>query len=527
MNFEDMNLNKKDKWFLLAICIFSLILITYYIIFNVNLGIYCSDVYIYLLNALYFTGTNIDATGNIHLSPIICFLTSLLFELGLVDRLAIYIVTGLFAFLGNIGIYILFRNKFNQLYSLTGTIMFSTFSINLLWLANGSLDIPAISLTIWTVLFAMIAIDKNPKFYIILFPVFLLGFFTRYTVGLILPVLLLYYVLQKGFKIDKNELKYMLIGIAIALIIGAIILTSIIYLSNDMSPFINQASGGISGTLGSSQDPGYNPNSLFYIENFLNFISSSHTNFDGSTPVLENPTLLSIIPIIIILLGILITIKDNYKNKIRNNKILASIIIIGVLSIIIFDQITPIITIILILFCLLLAGKLTENHKELMMLGWILSYLIFFSYLEIKVDRYIITLIPAFIYFILFYLSKIQSKISIKENIIPIILIILFIGQGFAFAYTVEDTDEFRNHQIMADYVINNVEDYENQSIGVCNLRAYSWYLTKYLGAIDSSETSLIESSGMDYYISDKQLNLTNYTEIKNIDNLYLYKKIS
>jgi hypothetical protein len=37
----------------------------------------------------------------------------------------------------------------------------------------------------------------------------------------------------------------------------------------------------------------------------------------------------------------------------------------------------------------------------------------------------------------------------------------------------------------------------------------------------------LIDSSELDYYISNiKQDNLTNFTEIKNIDNLYVYERI-
>lgn len=51
--FEDFNLNKKDYYYLIALTVFSFVLTCYYIIFNWNLGIYCSDVYIYLLNALY------------------------------------------------------------------------------------------------------------------------------------------------------------------------------------------------------------------------------------------------------------------------------------------------------------------------------------------------------------------------------------------------------------------------------------------------------------------------------------------
>ena len=107
--FEEFNINKKDKYYLIFITLFSTILVAYYIHFNEMLGISCSDVYIYLLNALYYTGTNINSTKFIDLSPVICFLTSLFFRAGFVDELAIYIVTGAFAILGNIGFYLLLK----------------------------------------------------------------------------------------------------------------------------------------------------------------------------------------------------------------------------------------------------------------------------------------------------------------------------------------------------------------------------------------------------------------------------------
>ena len=101
MNFNALKDNKE----LILITIISTILVAYYINFNNNLGIYCSDVYVYLLNALYYAGTNIHSTKSIYLSPVVCFLTSLIFELGYVDKVAIFIVTGIFAIIGNIGMF--------------------------------------------------------------------------------------------------------------------------------------------------------------------------------------------------------------------------------------------------------------------------------------------------------------------------------------------------------------------------------------------------------------------------------------
>ena len=78
MILKDLNIRKDDYLYLGLIIAISAILTYYYINFNHGLGIYCSDVYIYLLNALYFTGTNINSMQTIYLSPVICFLTSLL-----------------------------------------------------------------------------------------------------------------------------------------------------------------------------------------------------------------------------------------------------------------------------------------------------------------------------------------------------------------------------------------------------------------------------------------------------------------
>ena len=182
--FEDFNIKSKDKYYLLALLIFSSIMVVYYINFNLKVGISCSDVYVYLLNALYYTGTNHHSTNNIYLSPIICFLTSILFRLGLVDKLAIFIVTGLFAILGNIGVYLLFRQFFDENLSMCGAVMYLTTSLSLTWLANGTLDVPAVGMTVWFALLCIIAIDKNPKFYMYAIPFLIIGFFTRYTVAL-------------------------------------------------------------------------------------------------------------------------------------------------------------------------------------------------------------------------------------------------------------------------------------------------------------------------------------------------------
>ena len=75
------------------------------IIWNEEIYIsYCSDVYVYLLNSLNFAGIDLGSHSPLYLSPVICFCTSLLFRLGYVDITSIYIVTGVFAIFGMVGL---------------------------------------------------------------------------------------------------------------------------------------------------------------------------------------------------------------------------------------------------------------------------------------------------------------------------------------------------------------------------------------------------------------------------------------
>lgn len=522
MFLDDFNLTKKDSYYLFGIILFTLILISYYILFNMNLGIYCSDVYVYLLNAVYFSGTNINSSQTIYLSPVICFLTSLLFKAGITDKLAIFIITGLITFTGNIAFYLLLKQKFTSLMSVCGVILYSTFAINLTWLSNGTIDLPAVAITIWIVLFTVISM-KNPKYYMLIIPMFIIGFFTRYTIVLILPVLGLYYLYSKGFTLKRTDFKYILIGGLLGIIIALIILIPINYMSNGYFGVTGQISSGISGSKGSTSDLAYNTNTAYYLINFLNFISSFKVTFANRTPVLENFTPNSIIITLILLTGAILWIR---KSEFNLKKESISGIVLLIISLATFNHISSFITIILTVLSLFLIGKDSENKENWTMIAWILTYLIFFSYFNIKVNRYIIPAIPPLIYLILSSIDLINTEFPINKKIIPIALIILFCLQGFMFTFAFEDTNDYNSPEAMSDYIISEIPDYANHTIGVYNMRYYHWYLGKNITGIESNNQSKIESGNISYYLSDiKQNNLSNFTEIKNINNLYLYKR--
>ena len=520
--FEEFNIKRKDKSYLLFILIYSIILVGYYIHFNDNLGIYCSDVYVYLLNALYYTGTNIRSTGTIYLSPLICILTSMFFYLGFVDKLAIYIVTGAFAVFGNLGFYLLLKRYFDENLSLAGCVIYSSLSLYLTWLANGTLDIPAVSMIIWTALFAVIAINDNPRYYQYAIIFVVLGIFTRYTTILTLPALALYYLHEKGFRIDRKDLRYIAKGTAIGLVLLIIAMSAIMIMGHGHFAAGSQISTGVNGAQGSQSDPAYNDDVSYYLTNFPNFISNSHTVIDGN-PVLENPTPLAWAVIAMLIIGMGLWLYEHERKFERKDLIGLLFFILAIAS---FTRVSSVITTLLDLIGLYIMGRGSENKTEYFMIAWIFSSIIFFSYYTIKVNRYMLPAFPAIIYFILLSADTVNSRININRNIIPAILIGLFMIQAFAFTFTFEPTDEFKTIEDVSDYIIDNNPDYENISIGVYNVRAYNWWLGGNLLPIESNETEKIDNSNATYYISDQILeNSTRYSEIKNINNVYIYER--
>ena len=526
MFLEEFSFDRKDKYILLFITIFSIILTAYYIKFNQNLGIYCSDVYVYLLNAVYYNGHNIFSVKNIYLSPIICYLTSILMNAGIKDATSILLITGLFAIIGNIGLYFLLRTRFDSILSLTGVILYVTFALNLTWLANGSIDIPGVSITLWTVLFLILAVDKNPKYYLLVFPVFAIAFFTRYQIIFIIPVLILYYLYRKRFKIEKQDLKYIIIGILVVVSLSAIILNPVINMGQGNFEPTEQISNGINGIQGRANDPAHNTDVKYYVSNFLNFISSSKVTYEHNTPALEDPTILSYIIVGILTIGSLLFIAKRDYELDKMHLISVALFIIAFITF--FTNTSSVVPISITFLGLFLMGCKSKNQKGLLMLSWILVNLIFYSYYTLKVNRYIIPAIPPLIYLILVGIDMINEKININRNILPIALIVLFIIQGFTFCFAFEETNHFIAPQEISEYIIHENPDYEKCKIGVYNMRPYLWYLGENVTGIESSTLTKIEQSNVTYYISNAKLDgLNGYNEKTNIDYLYLYEKIN
>ena len=267
-------------------------------------------------------------------------------------------------------------------------------------------------------------------------------------------------------------------------------------------------------------------NDVFFLDEgdkvYVN-VKNTNTTMEGN-PTLENATPLSWAVIGIIILGMGLWIYNNRRGFEKKDLIPIAFFILAILS---FTRISSIVTTLLVLIGIYFMGRESEHKTVYFMLAWIFSNIIFYSYYPIKVNRYLLPIFPAVIYFLLLSIDTINEKIKINKNIIPLILIALFLIQAFTFTMTFEKTHEFMAIEDVSDYIKDNNPDYENMSIGVFNVRAFNWWLGENLLPISSTDEALIDSCNATYYISNRVLdNVTNYTEIKEIDNIHIYEKI-
>ena len=555
---DDLNISKNDFFYLLILTVFS-ILITYTLInFNQALGIYCSDVFIYLSNSLVFAGYE-SSILYLYLSPVICILTAILFKLGFLSEASLYLVTGIFCILANIGIYVLLKNKFSSLLSLCGAFLFGSFSLTLLWWANGTLDVPAVALSIWTVIFILLAVDNDSKYYMIAIPLFVLAVFTRYTALFLLPLILLYYLSKHDFftnldllivdrqefsrklksYIKSEEFRNILKSFAIAFMLVVLFSATILAYGSNLS-FLTQSSTFASGSKGEVIDNAYTTDTFFYLHDFPNFLYSDYVSFDNVIPVLNGSNPMSFFLIGLFAAGILLSgyklINAERKGESKYKYLVWILFVVLLVISILSFKINSLITITLILIDLVILFSYFRKigidreiySTDIFMLAWLLV---------IKVNRYIITVFPAFIYFVIYALNEIldlSGKFEFfefkKQNllkIIPILLIVFCIFSAFTFTSTVHYNEDFNKNKVIADYLTEYDSDYMSKDVAVFKQRPYNWFLRMYTIPITDDRLDYLESSNITYYISDGNFNLSNYTMIYQKEGLYLYERIN
>ena len=554
-SFIKKNQNKLSLLFIVVLfAIITCILI--YINSSQNiLGTAYRDVYFYLIEALRFSGVSISGYAYVnYLSPLVPFLTSILFRLGMVSETSIFIVTGLFYFLEVVGFYYLLKLRFNNLMAVCGTVIFGGLTSNLLWAGNGTIDIPAIALSIWAIYFMIKGFNSNSKYFILAIPIGVLAFFGKYTAALIFPLMVLYYIFRGNYLADIKKYFKSIFGGVICGGIVAIPFFAYFILNKIPFGFINQASEISSKTTTTATVSGghHVTNNLFY---YLTALKE----------FIYNPNhILSYIIILIGLMGLCIIVYKFCKSLenptiekvsrisfLNNYKIgLALSIIIGAISFFTAGKMSFIINEGLLFISLIMFSyfynKILDIKKypyfslDLLMFTWYLSYLVFFSSHLTKVARYFTAMAPGFIYIIILSLNLICKNLTIKlpkiplklKTLIPIVLIIVFVVSSFGYLNTDKHVSLVDDEQKMVEWIEGNIPNYGNMNFSSIRGPIYTWYLQEEVKTtVHNNNSSDIYNQmvkdNISYYIStNSSLEIPNTSKLQNFGNVTIYKRV-
>lgn len=552
--------------------LFILILITlgisaYLLNVQMRIGVPYWDVFNYLNTAMYFAGiSNEGVTGFIYLPPLIPFLTSILFRMGYVSINAIFLVSSLMFIIGVIGFYLLLKERFNSILSFTGSLIFISLPVVISWATSGGIDIPGLSLSIWTIYFLVAGVKNNHKYLYLVLPAFILAFLARYTAGLIIIPILFYLLINLNLIKKMEDLKKIILWISVEL---AILITVSIYFLMKLG-IISSILTLIMGVATSSStgvgDVAYNPNIFYYLQNLLNYISISQLIGPYQqilNPSQGMPSVLAIIIALITILGILFYIHRIFipKIQISDESVLnrMNIVKITVISILIISGIISfyyesfILSEIILLGILYLLYKFmfietTENNYkiglDLMFLSWFCAYFIFQGILPLKVDRYFITMAPALVYFIILGLSEFMrftgpkiKNCNLRQWGIYLIVGSVFLSSATAIyiGHTPKKTFTIDIGN-SSDWIKEYDPNYKEKVISSDYPNAVTWYLKKetlggYPRFFNSADefADYLQTNNVSYYIdsiSNPHPVLKGYRIIKSFGVVVIYERI-
>ena len=491
MNFNDFNLNKNDYLYLGLLFLFICALSYRLMDFQMSGGMYSPDECLYLISAMKYAGLdfyNICDVNDLFFTPVVSFLTSLLLRCGLDGHFSISFVSLIFGIFSILGMYVLLKYRFDSLLCLTGSILFGSFSTFLLNYASGLIDIPGVAVSIWMVIFGLMAIDKNPKYFYLLFPLCAFGFFTRYTSIFVVPAIFLYYLIKKDvIKLvdiwinDKHlfkkialtyfksaELKCIISSMIITVILTFLFCKFTLFDYNAPLRFFEHSISTLHVSNQVSNAIDFNSGKLYYLKGFdNNFLFGFNRDFNFQLRytlflIIFGGLAFKLINILLNL-GKFNSFKSSYKTKYFNIFLMIILVISTILSFIeskfylnhLISNIFLIISLITF-FSLIKQFNINEEVQSLnlMMFALFCIYFIFISIYPIKTYRYAIPFLPSIVYFVIYGLDSIlhsfsfglnSEKLKSSENgsanysyakwtkIIPILLILILLCSTFSY----------------------------------------------------------------------------------------------
>jgi hypothetical protein len=554
-----ININEIYKSTFFKILIIVLIVTIYLIIDQVYVGVPYYDVYVYLNNASIYAGIPVGNLSVIFLSPLMPFLTSLFFRLGFISVHTLFILDGIVFIFGVMGLYLLFRMRFNEIQSTVGCLIFLSFPLIYSWAVSGGIDVPGVSFSIWVVYILIKGIRENNKYLYLVFPMLSIAFLVRYTEVILIFPIFLYLLINKDFI---GNFKKIVAGFLAGLLLVIPFLIYFYMKLGTLNSLINLLTSSILGSSGAVNDLGFNPDRWYYLTHILNYISIGPiTGYYGQilNPSTGYPSILSYITVVILILGLGIYcyqillkwkirgINDSNKKNIYYSLIM--IIFLSTIGVFSFFTVSFLVTEFIILLDLFFGYQLFNdiNIKNLdidfLFLSFFAAFFIFHSVILLKVDRYFITMIPALTYFIILALSVIIEKYKYNFKQVKLrtwglyaIVGLIFISSSMAVhtghsfihgsGYTIQGT---------CNWLEKYDPNYKNENIYSDYDPAFTWGLKKeviigvpslYVSPLAFS--NYLIGNNADYYIdsfSKPKLNIPGYHIIKNISTVTVYQK--
>ncbi len=545
---------------LFKLTVITTVITVYLIIRQENIGVPYYDVFVYLNNALIFAGIPVGNMSVIYLSPLMPILTSLVFRTGYISANVIFILDGLIFISGVIGLYLIFRERFNEIQSLLGSLIFISFPLVYSWAASGAIDVPGVSFSIWVIYALVMGVRKNSKLLYLVFPLFTVAFLARYTSAILVFPMILYLLMNDDFIKNMKKISF---GILAGLVIITPFFIYIYEKLGNLNSIINIFTSTLIGSGASVNDLGYNPDKLYYLTHILNYISVSPLQGTYSqilNPSYGFPSVLSYITVIIVLFGLSIYLYGIMKKKIQEidiynkNKtnlqliILILLFIVGILS---FFTSSYLITEFIILGALYVGYRLLKGTKiknleiDFLFLSWFVSFFIFHSIIPLKVDRYFITMSPALAYFIILGLSIVieKYKFKFKQEKLKSGGLYFIVGLVFLSSITAVNLGHTPKHgygfyiQSASDWLMEYDPNYQDKVIYSDYDPALTWSLKKEVKfgvprLYTSSEafSNYLIGNNADYYIdtlSNPKPDIPGYHIIKNITSISIYESNS
>lgn len=435
-----MNINEHKKDLIAVSSLLIIVVAITLLLLNIDgkAGVYyVRDVFFYLNNALFYAGYDTGLANTRGLSPLIPMITSIFFRMGFISDFTIIAVSSSFYIFASLGMYFLLRLRFNEVLSFTGSMILATFPLVIVWITKGMLDIPGMCLSIWAVYFMILSFRKNSKFLYIAFPLIIFGFFSRYTVLLMVPVMMIQFLLvDDPIGYIKTNIKDIIIGITAGGLVFAAFVGIYQYLNIGLF-FVSQGNDITNSTYNALVTPN---NLFYYINNVLIYLGTSNFVPYSLKPgafiiskmewVGGYPSIISYILTAILFVGIVLYLKKLFssenreilKNEDKNMKlaIFAIALIVFLITYLNVSIVTSIIIIsisLLALYKLLIKTDMDDFNLDSIMFYWILVNFLFITYYHVKVDRYFMPILPAIAYFVILSITLILEKFKDNKHI--------------------------------------------------------------------------------------------------------------